>query len=253
MKKSFILVLAVLFMLSISGAAFAAATAPAFVDVPAKHWSYEAVAYLAQTGIIDGYNDKTFRGDKTMTRYEMAQIVYKAVLNENKANVVQKAVIEKLAAEFAMEMTKIENIDKRLATVEANQPNLKFTGSLMEQYQTKNFPNGVPSDGTAWGQQKWQFRLNGSAKVDDNTNVYLRIANPVMTGAHFDDSGSNYAGDVNYGSKRNEVGIDRFYGVTKAGAMKFTVGRIPMVTDSQDVLTDSALFSYDGAKGRSGL
>jgi len=247
-KRSLIYLLIVIFIIALSGSAFAA-TAPAFVDVPAKHWSYEAVAYLAQTGIIDGYNDKTFRGDKTMTRYEMAQIVYKAVLKENQANVVQKAVIDKLAAEYAMEMTKIENIDKRLATVEANQSNLKLTGSLMEQYQTKSFVQQNPSNpNTSWGQQKWQFRLNGTAKVDDNTNIYLRLANPTMTGLHYDDSGSNYAGDFNNPTKRNVFGIDRFYATTNAGAMKFTVGRIPLATDSLDLITDSALFSYDGAK-----
>lgn len=236
------------FVFSITGAAFAA-SAPAFVDVPAKHWSYEAVAYLAQTGIVDGYDAKTFGGDRTMTRYEMAQIVYKAVLKENQANVVQKAVIDKLAAEFALEMTKIENIDKRLAKVEANQPNLKITGSLMEQYQTKAFPvQPNISDNKSYGTGKWQFRLNGTAKVDDNTDVFLRIANPMMIGTHYDDSGSNYYGDFNDGTKRNAFGIDRFYATTRTGTMKVTVGRIPLVTDSKDLITDSTLFSYDGAK-----
>ena len=69
MKKSIILTLALVFVLGIAGTAFAANP---FVDVPAKHWAYDAVAKLAQAGIVDGYGDGTFKGDKTMTRYEMA-------------------------------------------------------------------------------------------------------------------------------------------------------------------------------------
>jgi len=66
-----------------------------FSDVPAKHWAYDAVNKLAQAGIVDGYSDGTFRGDKTMTRYEMAQIVAKAM---NKSlNSDQKAIVDKLA------------------------------------------------------------------------------------------------------------------------------------------------------------
>ena len=70
MKKSLIITLALVFVLGIAGTAFAAANP--FVDVPAKHWSYDAVAKLAAAGVIDGYNDGTFRGDKTLTRFEMA-------------------------------------------------------------------------------------------------------------------------------------------------------------------------------------
>ena len=53
-----------------------------FSDVPADHWAYDAVSSLAQAGVIEGYEDGTFRGNKTMTRYEMAQIVAKAMTKE---------------------------------------------------------------------------------------------------------------------------------------------------------------------------
>ena len=74
MKKS--LVFAMAMALGVSATAFAANP---FSDVPAGHWAYAAVAKLAAAGIVDGYPDGTYKGDRTMTRYEMAQIVAKAL------------------------------------------------------------------------------------------------------------------------------------------------------------------------------
>jgi len=100
MKKKIAAALAVTFALGVTSA-FAANP---FVDVPAKHWAYDAVSKLAQAGIVDGYGDGTFRGDKTVTRYEMAQIVAKALAKEDKANAEQKALLNKLSAEFSEEL-----------------------------------------------------------------------------------------------------------------------------------------------------
>ena len=74
MKKS--LVFAMAMALGVTATAFAANP---FSDVPAGHWAYAAVAKLAAAGIVDGYPDGTYKGDRTMTRYEMAQIVAKAL------------------------------------------------------------------------------------------------------------------------------------------------------------------------------
>ena len=50
-----------------------------FSDVPADSWAYDAVTTLAADGVIDGYPDGTYKGQNTMTRYEMAQIVARAM------------------------------------------------------------------------------------------------------------------------------------------------------------------------------
>ena len=65
MKKS--LVFAMAMALGISTTAFAANP---FSDLPTGHWAYGAVAKLAAAGVVDGYPDGTFQGDRTMTRYE---------------------------------------------------------------------------------------------------------------------------------------------------------------------------------------
>ena len=65
MKKS--LVLAMAMALGVTASAYAAQP---FSDVPAGHWAYDSIAKLAAAGVIDGYGDTTFGGDKLMTRYE---------------------------------------------------------------------------------------------------------------------------------------------------------------------------------------
>ena len=69
MKKS--LVLAMAMALGVTASAYAANP---FSDVPAGHWAYDSVNKLAAAGIVDGYGNGTFGGDRLMTRYEMAQI-----------------------------------------------------------------------------------------------------------------------------------------------------------------------------------
>lgn len=56
----------------------AAPASDLFQDVPTVHWAYSAVMQLAKDGILTGYSDQSFQGDKTITRYEMAQIVANA-------------------------------------------------------------------------------------------------------------------------------------------------------------------------------
>ena len=54
-------------------------TTTMFPDVPENHWAYEAVAAMAKSGLVKGYPDGEFKGDRNMTRYEFAQIVYNAI------------------------------------------------------------------------------------------------------------------------------------------------------------------------------
>ncbi len=76
MKKMMLAALTGAIVMGTAGTTFAASNP--FSDVPAGHWAYDAVAQLAQDGVIDGYGDNTFQGDKNITRYEMAQMVWLA-------------------------------------------------------------------------------------------------------------------------------------------------------------------------------
>lgn len=75
-------------------------TAGMFPDVPENHWAYEAVKDLKDRGYVAGYPDGTFKGDRTMTRYEFAQIVHNAL----QAGAPDSEAVKKLKAEFAPEL-----------------------------------------------------------------------------------------------------------------------------------------------------
>ena len=129
MKKS--LVLAMAMALGVTASAYAANP---FSDVPAGHWAYDSINKLAAAGVIEGYGDSTFGGDKLMTRYEMAQIVAKAM--------AKGANVDKLAAEFADEL---DNLGVRVANLEKKADNVKVTGELRYHYKD----NGGDIDGYA--------------------------------------------------------------------------------------------------------
>ena len=118
MKKS--LVLAMAMALGVTASAYAANP---FSDVPAGHWAYDSISKLAAAGVIEGYGDDTFRGDRLMTRYEMAQIVAKAM--------AKGANVDKLAAEFADEL---DALGVRVAALEKKADNVKITGQVRWHY-----------------------------------------------------------------------------------------------------------------------
>ena len=119
MKKS--LVLAMAMALGVTASAYAANP---FSDVPAGHWAYDAVNKLAAEGVVNGYPDGTYGGDKLMTRYEMAQIVAKAM--------AKGANVDKLAAEFADEL---DSLGVRVANLEKKADNVKITGEVRASYR----------------------------------------------------------------------------------------------------------------------
>ncbi|HER24468.1 MAG TPA: hypothetical protein ENO17_05435 [Candidatus Atribacteria bacterium] len=90
-----------------------------FVDVPLNHWAYDSVQSLAAKGVIVGYPDGTFGGGRTMTRYEFAEAVAKAlayVEGMDFASAEDVAILEKLAIEFADELA---NLGVTVADLEA--------------------------------------------------------------------------------------------------------------------------------------
>ena len=157
MKKNLVIALALVFVLGIAGTAFAAANP--FTDVPAKHWAYDAVNKLAKAGILDGYGDGTYRGERTATRYEMAQATAKAMARADKADAQMKALIDKLAVEFAAELN---NLGVRVAKLEKNASSIKFWGDARLRYQA-NYGGQFDVDGS-----------KGLSRVDERLRVYAK-------------------------------------------------------------------------------
>lgn len=166
MKKS--LVLAMALSLGIAGTAFAANP---FSDVPSNHWAYASVSKLAQAGIVEGYGDDTFKGGKSITRYEMAQMVAKAMAKSDKADASQKAMIEKLAAEFSAEL---DNLGVRVTKLEKNADNVKITGEMRMRY--RNFDGDFYDKGTA-DQTQLRTRLNLKGEINDKWSANVMLEN----------------------------------------------------------------------------
>ena len=118
MNKSVVLGMAM--ALGVTASAYASNP---FSDVPANSWAYDAVNKLAAEGIIDGYPNGTFGGDRLMTRYEMAQIVAKAM--------AKGANVDRLAAEFSDEL---DSLGVRVAGLEKKSDNVKITGEIRARY-----------------------------------------------------------------------------------------------------------------------
>lgn len=127
-KKTLVSAITAALVVGAASTTFAAANP--FSDVPADSWAYDAVTTLAADGVIDGFPDGTYKGQQTMTRYEMAQIVARAMAKTDLEK-ADKALVDKLAAEFAEEL---DNLGVRVADLEKKSDNVKWGGELRYRY-----------------------------------------------------------------------------------------------------------------------
>ena len=153
--------------LSVVGVTTAFAANP-FSDVTPDSWAYQSVSQLASAGIINGYPDGTFKGQKDITRFEMAQMVAKAMANQDRANAEQQAMINRLADEFSNELS---NLGVRVAALEDRVGNVKFSGDARINYVEKEGIDNLDSEGKFAA----RVRLNMDAKVNKNTSVKARL------------------------------------------------------------------------------
>ena len=207
MKKS--LVLAMAMALGVTASAYAANP---FSDVPAGHWAYDAVNKLAAAGVVDGYPDGTYGGDKLMTRYEMAQIVAKAM--------AKGANVDKLAAEFADEL---DSLGVRVANLEKKADNVKITGQIRYNYVSRE----NDADESTLRTRLW---VNG--QINEDWSYTGMFENNQDFG--------NETGD-------DEIDFARAYVEGRVGGLDVVAGRYNEVTFSGNILDanlDMARVSY---------
>lgn len=212
MKKS--LVLAMAMALGVTASAYAANP---FSDVPAGHWAYDAVNKLAAEGVVDGYPDGTYGGDKLMTRYEMAQIVAKAM--------AKGANVDKLAAEFADEL---DSLGVRVANLEKKADNVKITGEVRASYRDVD-TDAAGHDGHE-GLLRSRLWVNGQINEDWS-----------YTGM--------FENNQDFGNKTGDEKIDfaRAYVEGRVGGLDVVAGRYNEVTFTGNILDanmDMAKVSY---------
>ena len=150
------------------GATCAFAANP-FVDVPTDSWAYKSVVELADSGIVQGVDGKYFEGNRNITRYEAAEMVAKAMAHMDRATVEQRALINKLADEYADELN---NLGVRVSNLENKVGNIKFTGDARLRYRYQN-DNKSKEDDNSWD---YRIRLRGTAQVNDRVTATVGLS-----------------------------------------------------------------------------
>ena len=145
-----------------------------FSDVSTDDWAYQAVSDLSDQGVVEGYPDGTFKGERNMTRFELAQVIARLMAREDQLNAEQRATLDKLAGEYADELA---NLGVRVSNLEKKVGNISWSGDARMQYQhkLKTLDNGgilAKKHADGW---TGRLRINADAQVNDHVVVSGRF------------------------------------------------------------------------------
>lgn len=152
-------------------AAVTASAANPFTDVSADDWAYQAVASLSDEGVIDGYPDGTFRGDKHVTRYEIAQIVARLMAKEDTLNASQKETLAKLSSQYANEL---KDLGVRIAELEKKRGATDLITELRVQ-SIDRYDNVFKGNVQKHNEISTRVRLNTITPVNDRVHLYGQL------------------------------------------------------------------------------
>lgn len=152
-------------------AAVTASAANPFTDVSADDWAYQAVASLSDEGVIDGYPDGTFRGDKHVTRYEIAQIVARLMAKEDTLNASQKETLAKLSSQYANEL---KDLGVRIAELEKKRGATDLITELRVQ-SIDRYDDVFKGNVQKHNEISTRVRLNTITPVNDRVHLYGQL------------------------------------------------------------------------------
>ena len=194
-----------------------------FSDVTPNDWAYQAVEDLSEQGVVEGYPDGTFKGERNITRYEMAQIIARMLAKEDQLNAEQRATLDKLAGEYADELA---NLGVRVSNLEKKVGNLYWSGDARMRYQDK-----------ATGDDSWngRMRINVKGQVNDSTYVQGRLTSNMDFKTNDD--------------KDKDVVFDQLFANHDFGkAATVRLGRIPVAFGDQCGWLYGDSYGVDGAE-----
>lgn len=216
-----------------------------FSDVEKGSWSYQALEALQEKGIIEGYPDGSFKGQEPLNRYEMAQVVAKAMAHRDKANAEEEALINRLAQEYRQEL---DNLGVQVDSLESKVGNVNVTGDMRLRYLGSDSPKGGQAGyayslgDTSYFDLRTRLKFNG--RIDDKTSLGIRL------------NSINELGNT----KTNSLWFDQLYVShqlrpnlsVKAGRYEQSIGNGLAYLDSFDGLQIKAgteKFNVEGAYG----
>lgn len=184
----------------------------AFSDVTPDDWSYKAVSQLADEGVIDGYPDGTFKGNKNITRYEMGQIVARLMAKEDTLTADQKATLDKLSTDYAGEL---DNLGVRVDKLE-NQV-FKDT-TFMYDFRASAMPSYdnifKSSDHDYDDSMGFRFRVNSYTKMTPRVWLYGQLE------THMSMNGKSFTGVNATDEEDSEFKLNRFFTTYHWGEVK---------------------------------
>ena len=217
MKKTLVSALTTALVVGAASTTFAAANP--FEDVPADHWAYDAIAQLAADGVIEGYGDGTYRGDQEITRYEMAQMIARAMAKGGG----DKALIDKLAAEFADELN---NLGVRVAALEKKVDNVKWQGTVRYRYINERHHQNPPDAPTQGNAQYVTLRLEPEMQINKNWTGHARID----YSTDMDSAKNATNGKIRENDIDDEFVIDRVWVQGDYNNFQILLGKLPYVS-----------------------
>ena len=231
MKRQVIAGIATALMVGTMSATSFASVNP-FSDVPRDHWAYDAVADLASRGVINGYGDETFRGDRPITRYEMAQMVGKAMANQEQASAEDKMKIRQLSTEFANEL---KSLGARVDNLEKHADMVKWNGEVRYTLN-KNYPEGNALNAANEKRNNLlEFRLEPSIEINDKLTVKAQLS-------AYNDSSKD---------SESAVRLNRIYAEGKINSVVVKAGKLP-TNDTSKLVLDNDYNSFSGAEVTAG-
>lgn len=263
MKKSIVSALTTALVVGAASTTFAAGNP--FIDVPSDHWAYSAVSRLAAEGIIEGYGDGTYQGNRNITRYEMAQMVAKALakypqsdglpMNTGSAagdsgradlstgsaegrtsrshssasarpiSASARADLNRLAAEFRDEL---DGFGVRVAELEKHSDMVKWTGEV--RYRYWNDKTAGARSGS--NNNQLQVRLFPTAEVNEHWTAKARFT-----------AADNMKSDSTSNNNKNTE-LTYVYAEGKYDNFIVNLGRMPLATQA-DAMTGSGSMIAD--------
>ena len=230
MKK--ILALAAVAALTAGVSAYAANP---FSDVTPDDWAFQAVSDLSAQGVVEGYPDGSFKGERNMTRYELAQIIARLMAKEDQLNAEQQATLDKLAGEYADELA---NLGVRVANLEKKVGNISWSGDARMQYQHALAEGSRTEHEDSWN---GRMRINVEGQVNDQVTVNGRFVTNMYFKNADDDDGNTTMDRINAKWTPND-------------ATYVTVGRQGVALDvtgtfwDEDAVFDGVAAGWDNGK-----
>ena len=221
MKKILLPALATTFILGMTSTGFAAANP--FSDVPAGHWAYNSVTKLASEGVIEGYGDGTYRGNRNITRYEMAQMIARALAKVPTSNMSSssRAELDRLAAEFRDEL---DSLGVRVSELEKHSDFVKWTGKIEYTYTHAKKDPYKTGKFTDIGNELL-FRLEPTAYVAEHWTANARLDSTV---------------DIREDSTTN-VSLERIWAEGDYDKFNVKLGRFEFFTNEDGLVWDTEI------------